>query len=114
MLAWWLRDAGKGEIIAVATFVVDLESVAVIGENQAVRKIIEDSRNGRRCAVIDDGENCADRYGSSPVIKVGKLRAALDRDAIGYHLADRQPPAQPDIKEAVGRKRETALERDGA
>ena len=55
VLAWWLRDAGEGEIIAVATFVVDLESVAVIGENQAVGKIIEDSRNGRRCAVIDDG-----------------------------------------------------------
>ena len=43
-----------GEIIAVATFVVDLIFVAVIGENQAVGKIIEDSRNRRRCAVIDD------------------------------------------------------------
>src|SRR5205823_12690049 len=81
-----LRYNRQRQIVAVATVVVDLVSVAVGGKHRAVEKITECARNRRRRSIVDHCENCAWYKRATSKIGKGKLRAGVDGHAVGDHF----------------------------
>src|ERR1051326_7936907 len=73
-------ERGQGQIVAVATFVIDLEAVASGGEDETIRKIFELAGNGSRRGVVDDDNHCAPRKNCPAIIEEGELRLAVNRD----------------------------------
>ena len=81
-----LRNYSQGEIVTIAALVAHLVSVAVTGEDRAVRKITECARNRWRRRIVDYRENCTRCEGATSKISKGKLRATVNGHPVGDHL----------------------------
>ena len=76
----------------------------MISEDEAVGKIIKDSRDRRRSRVADDRQDSPDGHSKAAAIKKGEVGSAGDRDSISNYFADDRVLAQSDIEEAIGVK----------
>src|SRR6266487_1000636 len=81
-----LRNYSQGKVVTVAALVTHLVSVAVTGEDRAVRKITECACNRCRRRIVDYRENCTRCEGATSKISKGKLRATVNGHPVGDHL----------------------------
>jgi hypothetical protein len=106
-----LRHNGQREIIAVAALVAHLISVAVTGEDRAVRKIGEGGGNRISRGVLNNSEDCAYRESTVRDVSKSKFRAIVNRGAIGdYAIGFCCFTVQIEVVNRVGLKSQCVLD----
>ena len=103
------RHDRESRIIPVATFVADLEIVAIDRDDGAVGKVAEGSGDRRDCGVIDDSQNQALGQGALSLPNQAQTGVGVDCHAVGYHLV-RLRPATFGFKGVGVRRRRTESE----